>query len=252
MSSEVLSTLPKKLPSFFALFARSLSLYRTHAATVIGYAAWLLLPLAAHVVIRTTFGPTPTADVLDVIVHGILLALTVGIYNVLALSTPLFAAPAKGSEADRAADQEHARTYGWQLLMPMFVVMLLTSLAMTVGALLLVIPALIFATWFAFAPQTVLFENTRGVAALAASKRLVAGRFGAVFGRVIGFQVMLLIAYAVLFAAIFAVTRQTVTIETLLAPLPLPAEVLVSVFEAAVFPLIVIFDTLLYLALKNE
>lgn len=253
MSSEA-SSKPsaKNLPSLFRLIAQSLSIYRRHSGLLVGYAAWLLLPVAAHIVIRTTFGSTTTAAILDLIASGFLLVLTIGAYNVITLYTPLLATPSQGSNADCSSDYEHLRERSLQMLMPVFIGMALVSLATTLGLVALVIPALVLAVWFAFVPQVILFDNVRAVTALAVSKRLVAGRFGAVFARVIGFEVLLLVVYAGLYFSVLLLSQQSLTIDTLLAPLPLPAEALFSAFEAALLPFIAIFHTLLYLALKNE
>lgn len=253
MSSEVSSKPPvKNLPSLFRLIAQSLAIYHKHGGLLIGYAAWLLLPVAAHVVIRTTFGVTTTAAVLDIVASGFLLALSIGAYNIITLYTPLLAAPSQGNSTDRSADHEHLRERSMQMLMPVFIGMALASLATLLGFIAFVIPALILAVWLAFVPQVILLDNVRGVTALTASKRLVAGRFGAVFVRIIGFEVLLLAVYACLFVAVILLSAESLTLDALLAPLPLLAEALFSVFEAALLPFIALFHTLLYLALKNE
>ena len=72
---------------------------------------------------------------------------------------------------------------GWPLVLPMFVVALLTGLAILGGLILLIIPGIIFAVWFIFSNLIVVLEGKRGTEALKASKSLVTGRWGAVFGR---------------------------------------------------------------------
>lgn len=67
---------------------------------------------------------------------------------------------------------------GWRLLG----VGVLTFLALIGGAILLIIPGLIFATWFSFAGYVVVAENLGVLAAMRRSKELVKNRFWDAFG----------------------------------------------------------------------
>jgi hypothetical protein len=66
-----------------------------------------------------------------------------------------------------------------------FWVAILVGLITFAGLILLIIPGLIFAIWYAFAEYIVVLENKKGLKALLASKELVKGRWGATFWRLI-------------------------------------------------------------------
>lgn len=58
----------------------------------------------------------------------------------------------------------------------------LVALIVLGGSLLFIIPGIIFALWYTFTFYAIIFENKKGVAALKASKELVAGRTMTIFG----------------------------------------------------------------------
>lgn len=62
-------------------------------------------------------------------------------------------------------------------------VSILANLAIFGGILLLIIPGIIFAVWFAFCAYILIIENIKGVQALQASKNLVQGYFWPIFWR---------------------------------------------------------------------
>ncbi len=252
MSSKA-SSIPQRspLPSFGQLVHGTVTLFRANAGALLGYAGWLLLPLAAHVVIRVTFGATQVADIADAVVEGAAVVVTLLIMTTIALSTPLYLAK-PGSAADRAADLEYVRAAAKQLLAPVFFAYLLAGVAVLFGAVLLVVPGIIFSVWFAFAGLAATFDGARGLNALYASKQLVRGRFWPVFGRLLGFKLVLLAIYVAIGGVILAAFGYAPTGEAALAPPPLGAEILLSVLQAVLLPVVVLFHTLLYLALKNE
>jgi hypothetical protein len=68
------------------------------------------------------------------------------------------------------------------LSLNMFVVELLVGIATLVGLILLVVPGIVIATWFAFAGFVMLNEGLTGTAALHRSRELVRGHFVEVLG----------------------------------------------------------------------
>ena len=61
-------------------------------------------------------------------------------------------------------------------IVPTILVGILTTLIILGGMVLLVIPGIIFAVWFAFSIQAVILDNAKGKTALAISKKLAKGR----------------------------------------------------------------------------
>lgn len=68
-----------------------------------------------------------------------------------------------------------------------FLVVILYAIILTIGLILLLIPAIIFAVWYQFSMYINILEksNNKGVAALIASKNLVSGRWWPAFSRLV-------------------------------------------------------------------
>ena len=80
----------------------------------------------------------------------------------------------------RAAYQQSTR-----FVLPVVGVSFLAILISFVGFVLLIIPGIIWTTWYSFAPYVMVAEPDRVVTALAKSHQYVAGRFWAVVGRIV-------------------------------------------------------------------
>lgn len=88
----------------------------------------------------------------------------------------------------------------------LFVVALLVSIIVAIASLFLLIPGIYLAICYSFAAWMCLLEGKKGMDALKASKDLVAGRWLAVFGRLIAFVLIIWICVAVP-QAVFALIR---------------------------------------------
>lgn len=249
MSSAASSTPSKTLPSLAQLCRDSLRLYRNNAWLLLGYAGWLLLPLAVHIVIRVTFGNSQNANIADGVVNIVTTILIIALYNIIALSVPVLAT----AHADAARTQllDAATERGQQLIFPVFISLFLASIAIFLG-LIVIVPGILFATWFAFAGLSTLFGNTRGLSSLVASKHLMKGRFWPVFVRVWGFQLIVAFGYTLVTGIIYLAFGYNPSGADIFALPPLPADILLRVIEIGLLPLAIIYMTLLYLALKNE
>lgn len=72
-----------------------------------------------------------------------------------------------------------------QFILPILGVSLLTVLAVLGGVVLLIIPGLVFALWYSFAPYVVVNEKASVLDAMRRSRHYVAGRFWSVVGRIL-------------------------------------------------------------------
>jgi hypothetical protein len=123
---------------------------------------------------------------------------------------------------------------------PVASVALLTFLALLGGAILLVVPAIIFAVWFSLAEFVTVAEGTGARESLKKSKSYVKGRFWPVFGRL-----LVLVAIYIILAFIL----------NILAKLPLGVlwhgigQIAVAIFWA---PFVTVYCYLLYRYLKNN
>lgn len=122
-----------------------------------------------------------------------IVTLVVGILGTAALTKAVM----NPEETTIGSAYAFARKYFWSYLL----VSILAGLAVFGGLLLLVIPAIIFAVWFSLALYVLLAEDTRGIAALKASREYVRGHWWAVFGRFVLFGVMVLVCFFVVMLA---------------------------------------------------
>jgi len=111
--------------------------------------------------------------------------------------------------------------------------LLLLGLFLTGGALLLILPGILFAVWFCFCHYVLAEEGLRGLQALERSRQLVRGHWWAVFGR---FTLLLLIA---------------LSISLLTARLPVIGAALNFAFSLLLTPFALIYYYLLYQDLKS-
>ncbi len=82
------------------------------------------------------------------------------------------------------ADARSSLAVGAHKLLPFIWVSILVALMVGLGFVLLVVPALIFAVWYAFASNHLIVDDVHGTAALAKSKALVVGRWWSVLFRI--------------------------------------------------------------------
>ncbi|MCK4252702.1 EI24 domain-containing protein [candidate division WOR-3 bacterium] len=71
---------------------------------------------------------------------------------------------------------------GFKKILPYLWISVLVCLATFGGFLLLIIPGIIFAIWFLFAPYVLIIKDTRGISTLAISRQLVKGNWWYVLG----------------------------------------------------------------------
>lgn len=112
-----------------------------------------------------------------------------------------------------------------------------------VGTLFFIVPGIIFSVWYAFVAYIVILRNQQGLAALEASKKLVAGRWGAILWRLVApSAVFVLLLSAAQFAALFLigfVVRQAL-------PGALVGGLVSSLLSAVTAPLVSLATVLLF------
>lgn len=235
------------MSSPFATLADAFRLYRANAAVLGGYAAWLLLTAAAFVLLNLApDGALNRVAFFAVQVADILLWLWVVTMTML-----LTARIRSGAAVDVAALPRDA----WARVGTVALAMLLQLVATLGGYLLLIIPGFVFLVWFAFAPQAAAIDGKRGLEALAHSRMLVSGRFFDVawrlfvgpFALFVGYLAVVLVAVAVICAVAGTSLASLVANE-----LPLWVDVLASVLEIFLLPLVYVYWGLVYLELKEN
>lgn len=230
----------------FELIVQSFQDYKKEAPILIGYSAWLLLPFAAFVLLSTL----PTSPVIQVMAFFLMIAeLFLLVWIMIILSLYAFA-HIHGHEKNIGVFSKKGRA----LIAPLLTVILLQILVLAGGFLLFVIPMFIFAVWFGLSQLTVIFENRRGINALFASRALIQGRFWQAAGLLIGGTFIILFVYSFILSLIisaYAALQNLDPVDLLVGELPLWINILEAVGEILLLPLLAIYLTRVYVALKE-
>ena len=131
---------------------------------------------------------------------------------------------------------------------PIIYTSILVSLIVLGGTILLIIPGIIFSIWYSFVFYAVVFENRKGFDGLRASKELVAGRWWAIFWR--------LLAPGLVFGLLSAALSYTIGYLISLAGLSklssvLLTNILTSSMSILITPISALAIILLYLSAKE-
>ncbi|MFA6131299.1 MAG: hypothetical protein WC730_03520 [Patescibacteria group bacterium] len=235
------------IPGTFQLIAETLTLYRIHFRWYLGYAAWALIPLIFVLLFSLTL-PEEIFEILELFIFSFLEpALLLLIAILCFLLTGLFLEKRK----------PHSGVLGKQamaLLIPYLMLSLILCVLELLGSLLLIIPGMIIATWFAFAKPILIFEQAPILTALKKSKDLICIRFFPVFFRLIAasllFLLFFLLGYLGIAFASFGLSGMDM--ETFLQSSPSLAEQILSqVFLVFLLPLPAIYLTTFYHHLKK-
>lgn len=223
------------------LIVKSLQVYRSNTAMLLGYSSWLLLPVATFVLLD--FLPlTPFVQFLAfvVLVAELFLSFWVAIILVLLANAYL-----KNEKPEHKKLSQKAK----DLIMPVLLVALLQILVTVGGFILLIIPGILFFVWFSLSQFTVMLDGKRGFESLQTSKSMVKGRFWGIVYLFFGGTVVIFFVYSICISVIISVITalQGVNLTDVLAgPIPLWMQILESVGEVVILPLVVIYLTSAY------
>lgn len=154
--------------------------FRKNVRVYVDFLAWFVLLAVAHWAMRV--------GVIALIDDKVLRTATLGILTlpitlvVMALTASLIDATARGLQ-QKPIDVRESLSTGLHKLIPFIWVSALTTLVVMLGFLALLIPGVIFLIWFRFSQYFTVVDDVRGTAALGASRKLVSGRWFAVFVR---------------------------------------------------------------------
>lgn len=231
------------------LLLQSYHLYREQGAFYLGYAAWMLLPIAALL----TLSLFPIASGETVFILALFLSVFEGLLT-LYITIFLFLATDKRlghTEASHPELLQHART----LIKPVILVAVLQCLVVLGGFLLLVIPGIIFLIWFAFAQIAVILDHQKGFNALSFSREIVNGRFWSVLWFLVSGPLFVLLGYTLLSSFVMGVmaiilhTDPTIWVN---GNPPIWAEAIDAIAQTFLFPLLLIYFVLVYRLFTRE
>ncbi len=229
------------------LFRKSWGLYRQNFWLFTGYAAWLILPLAAFLILSTA----PKHWLITVIV---LLASLGELFIAIWIVATVILTTAQLVE-NKPVDAEQTSRKAMLSIKNLLATSFLQFLITLGGLILFIIPGLIFSIWYGLSQTVAVLTNKRPIEALAHSKSLVLGRFFPVAWRIISVPLVVGLSYSILVGGIISLTASAMgldPVELVKGELPIWAEILETTGEIIIIPLILIYGTLLYQNLDSN
>ncbi len=235
------------MTTILELVSGSWSVYRKHASLYWGFAAWLLLPYAALVLLHVSGLEQKYPLLTDLFLLSQLLLLVW-----ICLLLPLLTEQLIKNKKRVSLESLHERVR--QVLPSVVLVALLETLVVLGGFVLLVIPGFLFAVWYMFAGLSALLDNTRGVQALSFSRDMVRGRFFEALWLGVAGPVLIALLFSLavnVFLLLIAGLSGTPLEAVVATPPPLWVDVTIYVGDVLILPLLMIYVTLTYLHFRN-
>ena len=243
--SKAKQLLPLKSP--IELLFESIAFYKEYFWILLGYTAWMIVPIVAYFIL--SFFPTeqPIVWIASVFVSFVelLIAFWIGIILTIVISKLL---------TKQKLDIQALQTQTVLLIRPVVLVSILHLLIVLGGALLLIIPGIIFLVWYSFSHLAVILDEQFGTHALTFSRNLIRGRFFRTTYRllcgplVIGFFYSVIMG--VLFLLIARLTGENIVELLIRETSPVWITTIESIGEIFMIPLMAIYMILLYIDLR--
>ncbi len=202
---------------------------KLYLITLLGY-----LPFAAIIIIAAVAAAAVGADESGfMVIFGliVLILFIPAVIGIIAMKGALIKACDDSLFGREIAVKESLR-FGLKRFFPYFVAALLSWLAIAFGYLLLIVPGILFQTWFFLISPVTFLEGTGYVSALGRSRELVRGYFWRTFGFVV---VMGLLGFAMIGA-----------ISQVISMIPVVGQIAGIFIQIAVMPLQAVVTTLYY------
>src|SRR3989338_1153580 len=238
----------------FRLLKEAFEYYKKRAFTLIGISlvpfviAFAFIAIGAIAILLLSFlsagaGIFIAGSIFALVVAFIITLLIFGIWAQAALFMGIVA-----SDENIGIRESFRRARG--KILSMYWVMILSIFIFIGGFVLLIIPALIFATWFSFSIFLFFAEGTRGLDALLKSKEYVRGRFWGVLGRIVFmFTLFMMVVYAPLIVFGFETEERGLLFSGVISS-PLVGSILTNIFSFILGPLFSLYYFVLYRNLK--
>lgn len=179
----------KELSGFKALFSEAWGIFKQRMGFFItlGIIPSLVVMLGIFIVGGSGFlfallAPKESSSFFILIPLIIIFVIVMVIVQIWSMAAMFYAV----KEAKNGISVKEAFRISWPKIGSVAWLSFLSSIVMMAGFLLLIVPGIIFATWYSFAIFVLINEDIVGWGAMTKSKEYVQGRWGAVFGRLLG------------------------------------------------------------------
>ncbi len=243
-------TIITELPGVFALLSQTWAIYKERMWTFVGIG---ILPALIITALLATFGgglilledkiksldftPSVIAPIILSIIVLVIITIIIKLCEQAALMYAI-----KDNQEQIGIIEAYKR--GLPKIGSLFWISFLTGIILLIGFILLIIPGIIFAVWFAFAGFILISEDIKGMDALKKSKEYVKGRFGSVLWHIFFISALFLI---ILIALGF-----TFGIIISLLKIPFGAEIIEIILGSFLGPLLATYFFVLYQNLKSS
>jgi len=237
----------KKLVGTAKLLSNTWKIYKEHYILIFGYVGWLLVPFVIHILVSITF----SKDIIKIsyfvtTIAEIILALWVSVLLISAV--PIL-------KRKKVRHLKKISTRSWKLIIPYFLTSIIFGFIVAAGITMLIIPGIIFYTWFLFAETVVVLEKSSIRKSFKTSKGLVKGRLLKILGQYLCGQIVIAFIFTIFIVLAYLALGplQGVSFEMMLkAPPTLIGQAIEYILTLVFLPIIVIFETLLYLSAKES
>lgn len=228
------------------LLIRTFRLYRAQFWLFIGYAAWLLPPLAAFLIL-TSLPENPLTNTLAIL--AIFVQIFVSIWMAICIMKSVVLL-----EQKQVVDPNRLSVESLRRIHPVLIVAFLQILIIFGGLILFIVPAILFWVWYAHSQISTAVDNKRPLDALTYSRALVKGRFFPVLWRLIAGPIVIGLGYTFVLGFILLIIGTILGFDPVVIlsdEPPLWTQLIESMGDIFVIPLLIIYSILLYTDLKK-
>lgn len=240
------------LPGAGALIKDSWNAFTKNWQTTVRVSVWLI-PSAIVTGLAAFFPGAPSGVLTALQTLGPLAGIVIAIWASICLYLTTITLE-RGGKVD-----EKTTANAWVIFPSLLLIGLLQGLATFGATLLLIIPGIYVGIRLGFSQMSLLTKGLKGRAALAASWALTKGRFWAIFGRQLGAGILFTILVGVLMMIAVMIVSAIAgdSYRALMADTDSPLanavlNVISSIIQAILIPLIVVFQVKLYQALEKS
>lgn len=231
------------------LLNQSFALYKKNFKLLAGYAAWLLLPYVGIILFSLIPSTNPLLEAL-IIISNLAQGL-IGLWLVIFIPQIIREAVLDKKTASAVDLTKKV----WLLLPSVVFVAFLETVVILGGLILLLVPGIIFWVWFAWSQMAAILDDKKGLNALSFSRELVRGKFWPVFWRLLAGPLvigLIIVSISSLIIMIFSPIAGASLNDIFGETPPLWADVVATIVETFIMPILVVYLTVTYLDLKKS
>lgn len=238
------------------LIESSWLIYKNNWKALLKVSFWMFLPTVVVTAVGLLMRLLATSELVAVATS---MTVSLPVYLAQFIATIVFVLAIDARLEDKNIDLKKMAENALKRFFPIILVAILATAAIFGGFLLLIIPGVIFSVWFAFAFYESILKDTRGTAALKASRELARGRWLPIFWRLIATTIFWSVVVWLLMSAIFLIFGAiSQPWKTLISSEPGASyaaaflDIMANAVQAVVAPIFVAIGVILYKSLKTS